>query len=65
MIEIRLTKDRATWFYYTKNSLGGGFGSTYCGPQYIALARASQNIKSGEQYRLIVNGKDRGVQVMK
>jgi hypothetical protein len=60
--QVSLRKDRATWTYYTRNPLGGGFGSNYCGPQYIALIRATENIPEGQQYDLVVNGKQRGTQ---
>lgn len=60
---ITMRKDGATWSYFTRNEVGGGFGSNYCGPQYIALMRARDCIKSGQQYRLTINGKDRGIQV--
>ena len=54
---VRLDKTRATWNYLTRHPQGGGFGSNYCSPKYIALARARECIPSGTQYTLTVNGK--------
>ena len=54
---VRMDKTRATWNYFTRNPHGGGFGSNYCGPKYIALAKAIQSIPVGATYELIVNGK--------
>ena len=62
MFKVTLNKYRSTWQYFTQNDVGGGFGSNYCGPQYIALARAVENIKPGQQYELVINGKSRGIQ---
>lgn len=39
MYTVRMDKYRATWNYFTTNPQGGGFGSNYCGPKYIALAK--------------------------
>lgn len=61
MDTITLTKYRATWNWDYTNPQGGGCGSNYCGPQYIALVRALRYLSVGAQYRLIVNGKDRGI----
>ena len=63
MWHIRLDKHRATWYYFTENPQGGGFGSNNCGPKSHALHRARANIPLGSQYRLTVNGRDRGVLV--
>lgn len=63
MFHITMLKSRSTWSYFTRNDVGGGFGSNYCGPQYIALMRARDSIKSGQSYRLTINGNDRGIQV--
>src|SRR5271166_2427000 len=38
MFHVRLNKYRSTWNWFTTNPQGGGFGSNYCGPRYIALA---------------------------
>ena len=54
---VRLSKHRATWNYFTGNPQGGGFGSNYCGPKYIALAKAIQHIPSGTEYTLVCNGR--------
>jgi hypothetical protein len=59
---VRMDKHRATWNYFTTNPQGGGFGSNYCGPKYIALSKATYALQPGTHYRLIVNGKDCGVQ---
>ena len=59
---VTLNKSRATWSYYTRNPHGGGFGSNYCGPQYIAMQRAIENIPDGAQYELCINGKEKGIQ---
>lgn len=55
--KVTLDKHRATWHYFTTNPQGGGFGSNNCGPKYVALHRATQYIPKGEQYMLVVNGK--------
>jgi hypothetical protein len=57
--KITMQKDRATWTYFTTNPQGGSFGSNYCGPMYIALARAQYAIPAGEVVCLEVNGKQR------
>lgn len=59
--KVTLQKHRATWYYFTTNPQGGGFGSNNCGPQHIALARAIQNIPAGAEYELIINEKSRGI----
>lgn len=63
MYTVRLDKHRATWNYFTTNPQGGGFGSNYCGPKYIALERATANIPVGAQYRIVCNGRDCGIQI--
>lgn len=64
MYIVRMDKYRATWNYFTTNPQGGGFGSNYCGPKYIALAKAIYALQPGTQYRLLVNGKDCGIQTV-
>jgi hypothetical protein len=54
---VRMDKYRATWNYFTTNPQGGGFGSNYCGPKYIAVAKAVAYIPLGAEYLLITNGK--------
>jgi len=54
---VTLNKHRSTWNYFTRNEVGGGFGSNYCGPKYIALARAIQYIPAGTEYELVINGR--------
>ena len=61
MYTVRMDKHRSTWNYFTTNPQGGGFGSNYCGPKYIAVLRAIHAIPQGAQYRYIVNGKDCGI----
>jgi len=61
--EVNMNLFRSTWHYCTTNPQGGSFGSNYCGPKYIALAKATYSMQPGTKYRLIVNGKDCGVQV--
>jgi len=61
MYTVRMDKYRATWNYFTTNPQGGGFGSNYCGPRYIAITRALHAIPQGESCRLIQNGKDLGI----
>ena len=61
MHTVKLWKRRATWMYDVVNPQGGGFGSNYCGPQYIAIDKAVGCLPAGTQYRLIVNGKDQGI----
>jgi hypothetical protein len=60
MYAITLNKSGATWYYFTTNPQGGGFGSNNCGPQYIALARAKRGIPAGAEYTVKINGKTRG-----
>jgi hypothetical protein len=62
MWTVTLNKHRATWHFFTGNPQGGGFGSSHCGTQRVALAMAIQNIPAGAQYQMTVNGKDRGLQ---
>lgn len=50
--KVTIRKHRATWHWFTTNPQGGGFGSSYCGPKHIALARATANIPEGETYWL-------------
>lgn len=57
---VTLDKHGATWYYFTRNEVGGGFGSNNCGPQHVAMARATANIPSGVAYDLVINGKSRG-----
>ena len=57
--KVTLRKDRATWTYFTRNPVGGGFGSNYCGPQHIAMARAIKCIPNGAIVELEVNSKRR------
>ncbi len=59
--QVELTKHGATWYYFTTNPQGGGFGSNNCGPQYIARARALHCLPPGTPYGLTVNGKYRGL----
>lgn len=63
MYVVTLRKVRATWYYFTTNPQGGGFGSNLCGSQSAALRRAVENLPAGTCYRLVVNERDRGVQV--
>jgi len=44
---IRLRKYRSTWYYFTRNPQGGGFGSNHCGSKRIALHNAMRGIPSG------------------
>lgn len=59
---VRMDKHRATWHYFTTNPQGGGFGSNYCGPKYIALNKALYALPIGTRYQFICNGKDCGIQ---
>lgn len=52
MWKITLEKHRATWYWFTKNPSGGGFGSNYCGPKHVALASAIRNIPEGASYTI-------------
>lgn len=61
MYKVNLRKERSTWYYFTTNPLGGGFGSNYCGPKKIAFGMAIHNIPFGAKYELIVNNKNQGV----
>ena len=61
MFTVRMDKYRSTWNYFTTNPQGGGFGSNYCGPKYIALRYATFAIPPGAQYILIVNDKNQGI----
>lgn len=58
---VTLTKYRSTWSYFTTNPQGGGGGSSYCGPLYIAKARALWNVPTGGTYTLFINGQHRGM----
>jgi hypothetical protein len=59
---VRMDKHRATWNYFTTNPQGGGFGSNHCGSKRVALAYATRALTPGTRYRLLVNGKDCGIQ---
>jgi len=59
--KVRLNKYRSTWHYFTENEVGGGFGSNYCGPKYVALGLATRNIPIGSTYTLTVNDVPQGV----
>lgn len=48
--KITIEKHRATWYYCTKNPMGGSFGSNYCGPKHVALEKAMRNIPEGAEY---------------
>ena len=50
---VTLDLSGATWGYFTKNPVGGGFGSNYCGPKKIALARAIAHIPAGSTITVI------------
>lgn len=58
---VSLNKSRSTWNWFTSNPHGGGCGSNYCGPQYIAMRRATANIPIGAHYELTINGKQKGM----
>ena len=60
---VTLRKERATWYWFVTNPQGGGFGSNHCGAQRVALAAALRPYPDGFAYRLVVNDKDRGVQM--
>lgn len=62
MYKVKLNKHGATWYYFTENPQGGGFGSNMVSSQRSALAKATQNIPAGTKYQLIINHKDRGIQ---
>ena len=61
MHTVKLSKVNSTWTHTVINPSGGSFGSCYCGPLKIALHRATHGMKPGTIYRLIVNGKDKGI----
>lgn len=63
MYKITLDKHGASWHWYTKNPVGGGFGSNYCGPKTIALKAAIRNIPIGAQYEIWTNGKHTGTEI--
>lgn len=60
---VTLRKVRSTWYYYTKNPEGGGFGSNHCGARKAALNQALINIPAGASYRLIIDERDHGMHV--
>ncbi len=55
MWHIRAHKTRSTWYYFTENPQGGGFGSTIVASKRTAIWLASRNIPDGEKYTLTVN----------
>jgi len=50
--KVSIRKNGSTWDWFTMYPQGGGYGSSYCGPKHIALARATANIPVGEPYLL-------------
>lgn len=61
MWKVKLRKVRATWYWFTENPQGGGFGSNLVGPKKWALHRATENIPAGSQYQLFNGDKLEGV----
>ena len=60
---VTLRKEYSTWYWFTENPAGGGFGSSNCGPKRTALAQALRGIPSGTPYKLVTNGlESHGVQ---
>lgn len=57
MYTITLDKHFSTWYYFTKNPEGGGFGSNNCGPKKHALAYAMRGMPPGARYVIVTNGK--------
>lgn len=60
--KVKLTKERATWYWFTQNPEGGGFGSHLVGPKRYALAAATRNIPEGATFELWVNHQLTGTQ---
>lgn len=56
MYQIRLDKHRSTWYWFTENPQGGGFGSNHCGTKTAALHKALWNVPAGAQYQVTTNG---------
>jgi hypothetical protein len=57
---VTMYKENAHWCYTTKTDKGAS-GSSLCGTQTAAIARATMFLPVGTQYRLVINRKDRGV----
>lgn len=45
--KVSLRKFRSTWYYFTTNPQGGGFGSNHCGSKRVAQSAAFRNIPAG------------------
>lgn len=60
MHTVILTKEATIWSHMTKYARGGSGGSSVRGTKNEALTRALCNVRNGESYKLIVNGRDEG-----
>ena len=55
--KVRLTSYKSTWYWFTTNPAGGGFGSNHSGSQRLAKVKALRGIPVGSLYELDLNGK--------
>jgi len=46
--KVTLRKNGATWYYFTENPQGGGFGSNHCGTKGVAMGMALRGLDIGE-----------------
>ncbi|MDD4888361.1 MAG: hypothetical protein PHU85_00395 [Phycisphaerae bacterium] len=60
MFKVTLRKEYSTWYWYTQNPSGGGFGSNLRGSQKSALYQALRGLPPGTQYHLWINDRDHG-----
>lgn len=61
MHTVTLYKEASIWNYMTKYANGSGAGSCNRGTKATAVSLAISNMKAGDSYRLITNGRDEGV----
>ncbi len=58
---VELSKHGNRWSYTVRNPDGGSSGGSERGTQEQALRYALRVVPKGAEYRLVVNGRDRGM----
>ena len=59
---VSLRKEHATWYWFTTNPQGGGFGSHHAGSRKVALRAATMCMQDDQWYWLVVNDELQGKQ---
>jgi len=54
---VTLRKAGSTWYWFTENPQGGGFGSNQVSSLAAVRRVAMRNIPVGDRVRVVVNGK--------